>query len=289
MNEVKNVFVSSKNRDTDQYPYGNNYVLHLTTPIRDILSVELLTCSVPNSLYNITPDSNVISVSNVGQTSGTTNYSIPPGFYSGSGLANELRNALYLTSNIEVIYKGNEGKFLFKRTPPDQFTINIGSDRLAQILGFNESGTNYSSQPAPTGSYPTMPLYAENETYKNFQFLKSNVVAQLNPNESIFLDIKELRTPFNEDCKKSESQYNFYSGQNISRVFGLIPMDVSSGVIKNFKRETDYHLQTTYPAVISSLDRLTIQWLDKDGRIVSFNGAENNSFILRFNTLRRSL
>ena len=286
MNEVKNVFVSSENRDLNLFPHGNSYVLHLTTPIRDIVSVELLTCSVPNSLYNITNGSNIIQVSNT--TNVLTGYTIPPGFYSGSGLANEVRAAVYLSSNIEVIYKGNEGKFLFKRTPEQPFELGFSSNTVAKIFGFNDDSVKISQNP-PFGVSNPMLLYSQNETVQDYSYMKSNVVAQLNPNDGIFLDISELRTPFNEDCKKTESQKNFYSGQNISRIFGLIPMDVSSGAVKNFKRETDYHLQTTYPGVISSLDRLTVQWLDKNGHRVNFNGAEDNSFILRFHTMRRSL
>ena len=285
MNEVKNLFVSSKNRDTTLYPSGNNYVLHLTNPIKDIHKVELLTCSVPNSLYNITNGSNVVQANNSADV--LTGYSIPEGFYSGSGLANEVRSAVYLTSNIEVIYKGNEGKFMFKRTPIQPFDLSFKNEQIARIFGFTDNLLKTSQNPPALGN--PMPLYSENETVNNYSYLKSNVVANLNPNDGIFLDISELRTPFNEDCKKSESQFNFYSGQNISRTFGLIPMDVSSGAIKNFKKETDYDLTTSYPNPISSLDRLTIQWLDKDGHRVNFNGADDNSFILRFHTLRRSL
>ena len=51
--EVKNVFVSSENRDTTLYPNGNSYTLHLTTTIKDIQRVELLHASIPNTMYNL--------------------------------------------------------------------------------------------------------------------------------------------------------------------------------------------------------------------------------------------
>ena len=307
MNEVKNLFVSSRNRDPTLYPSGNNYVLHLTNPIKDIHRVELLTCSVPNTLYNIIDGSNIMTIEydTSVSTSNTYTYNIPPGFYSGSGLANEIRAAIYLSTDIEVIYKGNEGKFFFKRNIQySGFTITFLTNEIARIFGFTSNpitSTEINNTGGLNVQYPsanTIPLYQYNENLTMdasgappvyWNYLKSNVVANLNPNDGIFLDISELKTPFNEDCKKSESQFNFYSGQNISRTFGLIPMDVSSGAIKNFKKETDYDLTTSYPNPISSLDRVTIQWLDKDGHRVNFNGAEDNSFILRFHTLRRSL
>jgi len=297
MEEVRNVFVASKNRDTSLFPAGNNYVLHLTTPIKDIHKVELLTCSVPNTLYNVTPTSNNLSFTVADDGALDTyvlEFSVPPGFYSGAGLATEITNAVSNISNIEAIWQSNEGKFLFRRGL-DQGTapwhMNVMSNNLCSVLGFTEpANTTMISVNVPdfTSATGPVPLYANNTTYSEYSWIKSNVVAQLNPNPGIFLDIEELRTTFNEDCKAS-TQSNFYSGQNISRTFGLIPMDVSSGAIKNFKKESDYNLYAVYPRPISSLDRLTIKWLDKDGQQVDFNGANDNSFILRFHTLRRSL
>jgi len=288
MEEVRNVFVASKNRDTSLFPAGNNYVLHLTTPIKDIHKVELLTCSVPNTLYNVTPTSNLISFSDISATTGLVQFSIPPGYYSGAGLATEITNAVNNVSNIEAIWQSNEGKFLFRRELPAGFEMNAMTTTMATVLGFDTPPVTMTSSAVADVFSTPVPLYSNNITYSGYNFIKSNVVAQLNPNPGIFLDIEELRTTFNEDCKAS-TQSNFYSGQNISRTFGLIPMDVSSGAIKNFKKESDYNLYAVYPRPISSLDRLTIKWLDKDGQQVDFNGANDNSFILRFHTLRRSL
>lgn len=299
MNEVKNLFVSSRNRDIISYPNGNNYVLHLTTPVRDVHRVELLTCSVPNTLYNITDGENIIKIIS---NSGEYTFTIPSGFYSGSGLANEVRAAIYPLTKIEVIYKGNEGKFFFRSEL--EFTyVRFKSLDIAKIFGFDTQELNAPSSIifVDNSTLPLPPaninLYNWNENLPpgspgcthNWYYMKSTTIANLNPNDGIFLDISELRTPFNEDCKKSESVNNFYSGQNVSRIFGLIPMDVSSGAIKNFKKETDYNIMTSYPNPIASIDRLTIQWLNKDGIRVNFNGADDNSFILRFHTLRRSL
>ena len=62
--EVKNVFVTSENRDTAQFPYGNAYTLYLTNPIKNIRKVELVYASVPNTLFNLTSNANFISFSN---------------------------------------------------------------------------------------------------------------------------------------------------------------------------------------------------------------------------------
>ena len=52
------VFADSHNRDSALYPSGNSYVLHLTTPIKNIERVDLVSARVPNTLYNLTNGSN---------------------------------------------------------------------------------------------------------------------------------------------------------------------------------------------------------------------------------------
>lgn len=66
-----------------------------------------------------------------------------------------------------------------------------------------------------------------------------------------------------------------------SKAFGPITLDCISGSIKTFKEQNDYRISVEYPAPISKLARLTVNWRDINGNLVNFNGAENNAFILR--------
>ena len=289
MNEVRNLFVSSENRNKTLYPYGNSYTLHITQPIKEISKVELLHCSVPNSLYNVTNGSNVIEISNV-STSVTprTTFSIPEGFYGGTSLATEITNAVSTAAGITVTYLTNEGKFLFTRPAGvNNFSMNVNSSELVTMLGFSESDFPINSTNVAVETDLNIPLYSDNTRYRNKEFIKSTRVADLNPNEAIFLDIKELRTPFNEDTKAIVG--DTYSGQNMSRSFGMIPMDVISGSIKRFKKTSDYDFVIDYPYPIQKLDRVTVEWVNRNGQRLSFNGAENNSFLLRLHTLRNNL
>ena len=61
--EIKNLYVTSTNRDVIKYPYGNSYTLYLSTPIKDITNVELLYAAIPNTMYNLNYGSNVIGFS----------------------------------------------------------------------------------------------------------------------------------------------------------------------------------------------------------------------------------
>lgn len=276
--EVRQLFVSSENRDTELYPSGNSYTLHITEPIKDIARVELLYASVPNTLYNLSNvSSNVIEI-------GGTEFNLPPGFYGASALATELTYTINTDTGITVQYLPAEGKFLFTRpVASTSFTVNILSSELATMLGMDPSTSSTSGV--------TSALY-NNTRYQGKEWVKSKRVANLAPNEGIFLDIHELRTMYNEDAKKldrTSGTFITYSGQNVSRTFGMIPMDVTAGAIKHFKKATDYDFTVDYTNPIRKLDRLQIKWVDRLGRPVNFNGLEDNSFMLRFYTLRKNL
>lgn len=293
--EVRNVFVSSETRDTNVYPHGNNYVLHLTTPIKDIERVELLSASIPNSMYNIEDGSNIVAFSNlttanVSDPNLLTYVSIPPGFYSSSGLAAEIQNAEFTECGVTITNLNNEGKFLFTRpTTSNTFSIYV-PPKSQEILGF------YDNQPIDSSNTSTLvpssnilPLYFQNTKYDGKNFIKSQKVYNLNVNEGVFLDIEELRTVFNEAAVPANTNTNFFPGQNIARSFGQIPMDVSRGELKKFRKSTDFDLEVSYPQILNKVDRLTIRWTDIRNKLLNFNGLNDNSFILRFHTLRRNL
>lgn len=279
--EVKNLYVSSENRNTTLFPYGNSYTLYLDTPIKDITMVELLYASVPNTMYNLTNGTNVIGFSATSDTTPTPGAEImqtlPSGFYGATGLATEITNAVYLSSNITVTWLQNEGVYYFSR-PDGPFYMNVATNQMATLLGFPGAGEYASSN---------NPAYNNNLRYTGKYYLVSPTLANLNAYDGVFLDIEELRSIFNECCPMG--QPNNQSSQNASRSFGMIPLDVSSGCIKKFKKCTDYDAKIDYMYPIRKLDRLTIRWTDKYNNLLNFNGYEDNTFILRLHTLRQNL
>lgn len=264
--EVKNLFVSSETRDTTVYPSGNNYVVELNTPIKDIRRIELLYASVPNTIYNVSDGTDVIAIDSV-------NFGIPVGFYSGSGLATEITNAVNTISGVTVTYLQNEGKFLFTKTTAS-FDLDVNTAEMINLLGVG-TGTQTSVDAS------SVPFYANNLRYTGKYFVKSTTIADLQPDQGIFLDIEELRSIYNEDASRD--------GLSMRRTFGIIPMDVNGGQIKNFKKTTDYDMVVDYSYPIRKLDRLSISWVNRLGLPVNFNGKNDNSFLLRLHTLRTNL
>jgi hypothetical protein len=231
-------------------------------------------------MYNLTYGSNVIGFSSSLAPYNILSNTLPLGFYSATGLGQAIVNATYNSSNVAITYLSNEGKFLFTRN--NAFQMTIATAEMASLLGFSSQGT------FSAGDASLDPNYAYNLVYQNKWYIKSQVVVDLNVNNSVFLDIQELRTIYNS-CTPQGNPLDTTNNNTANRSFGLIPMDVVSGSIKHFKKSTDFNSEVDYPYPIMKLDRLTISWTDKNGTLLSFNGAEDNCIILRFHTLRKNL
>lgn len=252
------VFADSDTRDSSLYPSGNSYVLHLTTPIKNIERVELVSARVPNTMYNITDGANIFTI-------GSTNFSIRPGFYSAYGIAAAVAS---ISGAPTLDYLPDEGKFIFSNS--GAFSITINSEEFAKITGLSNTTTYIgtvatSLDPVYTGRY----------------IVRSTTMVDLTLNDYIFLDIDELRTPHNIDARKLDGSSGTVSGSNANRSFAPIIMDVGSACIKNFHENKDYKISIEYPEPINSLQRLTVRWYDKDGNLLDFRGWNTNAFVLR--------
>jgi len=256
------VFADSANRDSALYPSGNSYVLHLTTPIKNIERVDLVSARVPNTMYNLTNGSNVISIN-------SSNVSLNEGFYSVYGLAQALT-----TTTITLEYLPDEGHFLFSKAT--SFTLFIHSQELATMLGLTKGALYTSGLAGPT-----------DPTYSVKYIVRSTTLVDLSQNEYIFLDIDELRTPSHVDTGSLQGNTGTVSGSNANRNFAPVIMDVGSSCIKNFHENKDYRVSVDYPEPIGSLQRLTVRWVDKSGAPLNFRGWETNAFVLRLHIRER--
>lgn len=251
------VFADSDNRDSALYPHGNSYVLHLSTPIKNIERVDLVSARVPNTMYNITDGSNVFTI-------GSTNVSIRNGFYSAYGIA----VAITTTALVTLDYLPDEGKFIFSN--PGVFSITIQSEEFAKIVGLSKNTT-----------YTATVATSLDPGYSGKYIVRSTTLVDLSLNEYVFLDIDELRTPHNVDARKLDGSSGTVSGSNANRAFAPVIMDVGSACIKNFHENRDYSVAVVYPEPINVLQRLTVRWFDKDGNLLDFRGWNTNAFVLR--------
>jgi len=257
------IYADSRNRDSNLYPSGSSYVLHLTNPIKNVTQVDLVAAEFTNTFYNLL-DGNACVTFN------STIMNLNPGFYTAGGLVTEINNRLPQASN--VTYIQYQGKYLF--LSPTTFTLSI-SNSISKLLGL------------PAGTYTSSLTSTDtvlNDTYgPSIYFVKSKTMADLAVNEYIFLDIDELRTPSTSEAlaMKPDGSGTF-SGANARNSFAMIPVNVNSGAVKSFNESSDFGIKIMYPHPIDVVSRLTIRWVDAAGKLVNFNGIENNAALLRF-------
>lgn len=257
MSNARLVFVSSDLRDSNIYPNGNSYVLHMTLPVKNIFKVDLVSAHFPNSMYNVTKSSNVISIN------GNSNIFIHSGRYDQNSLASSLT-----TNGMNVAYIKTEGHFLISNAASYNFVIN--NSEIANLMGF-VNGKTYNLSPADPTKDPT---------YATSNIVRSEFIANMTMNDYLFLDIEELRTPNN--LSTGPLYANTIIGTNVNTMFAPVMIkNPHLSAVTNFMETKDILLTAYYPEPIASIDRLTIRWRDKLGNILNFQGLNSNSFILR--------
>ena len=181
MEDVSLLFVDSKNRDQVLYPSGNSYTLHLTTPIRNITRVDLVSAKIPNTTYNLTTTSNIV-------INGSANVSMVPGFYSTTSFCNEFNNSNQTTTRVN--YSAAEGRFIFYSSTLSSLSA---TGQLSNIIGVVSASSFAAS---------SNPSYATNVVYAGMNLIKSSNVVDLSTNDYVWLDIDELRTQTTFDAKR---------------------------------------------------------------------------------------
>jgi hypothetical protein len=267
MESTRLIFADSRNRDVKLYPSGNSYTLYLTTPIKNVTRVDLVSARVPNTMYNLTNGSNVLTVN-------SSNISLNQGFYSAGGLASAIAGSV--SNGFSIHYLSNEGHFILSNASTFTFRVNTGE--MSNLIGIPQ-GTTFSPKLAT----------ALDPCYSNTYIFKSNTLIHMNANEYIFLDVDELKTPSHIDAKALSGTTGTVTGSNINRAFAPIMMDVPSGGMKIYHENADYTVSVVYPEPINSLQRLTVNWYDTNGRLLDFRGSDYHAFILRAHILEEDI
>lgn len=273
--DIEYIYVDSRTRDTSLYPNGNAYSVFLTNPMKNIQKVDLVSATIPNTIYNFS-GGNFLQVN-------STNIPLYASYYTSSTVVSELSAlTVFSGTGVSVVYNPSDQKFIFYSST--YFTLTPSTTQSAQILGLPSTTTN-----AILAS--TDPVYQYNTTYSSKYIIKSPNIVDFSSSEIIFLDIEEFRT---QRMNLGNKLTGYLSNVNstLSNVFmpvntsaahaiAVVPMDVAVGAIKAFKEHTDYSMGVVFPHVVEKVSKLTINWRDINGNLVNFNGSNNNSFVLR--------
>ena len=250
-----------------QYPNSNTYTLYLTTPIKSVSTLRVIMAKVPNTFDNITVGSNLFTFNGV-------NYSILPGFFSAYGLATAMINTT--NGQLGVQYLDDQGMFIFSAS--SAFTISFNTTELQSRVGILTGATL-------TGTLGSLnPVYKTDPVYASLYILLSTQVVNLNTTECAFLDVEEFRNNNVVDSRALNTAYNqSYAGTSVERIISVVPITVDSGKVQSFLAASNYSMMITLNTPVQNLQRVTVRWIDKDGKLLNFNGYNNNSFLIEIN------
>ena len=276
---VHTVQVDSRDRGSTTQD-ANNYVMHLTEPVKHIKDVIIRDIQVPNSTYNVVDGANTFEISVLTATTVT----IEPGSYSGLDLASHIFNITSAQPGMDatwnVVYRTGSKKFVFTQAAGFNITFQAGSETLMDTLGFNSTGVTFPYTISAldltiAGTAPT--YYSDDLTLQNF-VLASDRIANLVKDKYFYLEIAELGDPRVQTAKRSDA--TGFAGNNLSRIFGKVPAYAGPGSDIFFDRNSAFKLNRSYVSPLSSLARLSVKWMNYKGDLLNFNGIDDNSFTL---------
>lgn len=266
------LIVDSRKRNTSLYPDAGHYVFELNKQYSDVVSLELVSTSLPNSGYGITQYNNKIYLSVGNVLTPDTTLTIPPGNYtynnqtdSPEELLNVLNAALTdddLNTVFTFGFEPRTQRFIINKTDTTEirfFTgLNFNADDILGLNGSDDFGSgNKGNLFTVDGS--TMP--------RNFM---------LQPHRYVTMKIRGF-----ERCEGNTP--------SLDGAFAVIPLDTSQSSFTLIK-EGDTVDSDTYvyyfPEPLGRLRKLEITFYDPYGNIYDFNG-HNHYMIFQIQSLTR--
>ena len=150
------VAINSRDRNLAINPYSNDFRWNLRRPLKDIVSIELLSGCVPADLYNVNTGWNQFTF---GEGAIRRVLTLTPGQYTANGLATELQVQLATVASSNtytVTYSDITKKIRVSAVGPNTFTFYFGSgDHVDTIDTYTASITSINS---PTRLFGFDPL-----------------------------------------------------------------------------------------------------------------------------------
>jgi hypothetical protein len=258
------IIIDSADRDNQTDPL-NSYTITLNKPLRDVRSIKLVQCIIPDSNFNISSTKNKLHITADGtvpvdtSTAGDT-ITIPSGYYTIDNLLNVLQdliNDAFTSANVVVSFNAISRKVLI--TSDVQFalyfdggivdgkrTYRTGS--IGDLLGF---------RPA---NYITLLPVPSLTTYE----IESSYRYNLELDRYIILKIRGM------------SRYDSVN-KNVQDAFCIVPLNIKTTTFScapNPNNE-DSESFTYYPSKGTKITKFSIEFLDWNGNAYDFRGLNH--------------
>ena len=290
--ETFNFFLDSRDRNHDLYEDPHNYTIKLDSILKNVISIELLHATIPNSEYLINEYNNIIHFQEINGI--TLMAEIPIGNYSsGNDIASEIENTMNNigSSSYTVTYNsitekftinsdrtGGDGIFILKFEGIPETFGNITrtkylSNSIGPIIGFlkqdlSNNNSHTSQQKSNFTPERNIYMYINPESKDSFDNIES--IKKTDFGKFMKLD---LLSNFGEPTywiNPRAKQRNLIDMYN-TNINQIIPEKSDIDIIN--KNENDYKLVFNPPI---SINQLQIQFKNYYQEFYDFHGLEHS-------------
>lgn len=253
--------ICSEDRNMGSYENPNQYVVKLKDIYKNVTSVSLMNACIPNSACLINERNNILPISI--DNDEIFYIRITSGDYSPDGLVSSINDAINEDINplsICISYNHCTKKFTFMNETPNKtlyiYFNNCENTRsIRKVLGFPQKDIiiHYSGVEENIDRFTVETSSKYEAPYKHC----------LQPDCFSILRIREL-----ENIRSNSTP--------LDRAFAVIPMNVEQN--KNVHIHTDgccSPFVKYFNPPLARLDRFTIEFLDKQGNLINFEGLEH--------------
>ena len=260
------VAVNSRDRNLAQNPYSNNFRWTLKRPLKDVLSIELLSGCIPAGLYNVNIGWNMFTF---GENNTKRVITIPPGQYTVQQLVTQLQTLLNSGSvnTYTITYSSLTKKITINSVGPLPFILYFQSgDYVDAIDTYGEFITSINSPAKLLG-------------FDRVDYIGSSSTPIVSPNHAdVNYCIQRLYLHINVDNTYELNRVETTAGRK--DCFHIIYMDPTSTDGYYFlNRDTYMPAYYSRPAPISRVAFFTVSLRDEFFRLVDLG---NYDFTLIF-------
>lgn len=251
--------ICSEDRNIESYEKPNQYVVKLKDVYKNVTSVSLMNACIPNSACLINERNNILPISF--DNDEILCIEIKSGDYSPEELEVAINSSIN-TSDICIIYNSCTKKFTFVNKTTDKtlyiYFNNCENTRsIRKVLGFPQKDIIIHS--SNSGVEENIDKFTV-ETSSKYEAPYKHC---LQPDCFSILRIREL-----ENIRSNSTP--------LDRAFAVIPMNVEQN--KNVHIHADgccSPFVKYFNPPLARLDRFTIEFLDKKGNLINFEGLEH--------------
>ena len=250
---VYDLIIDSKDRNYDNYPEPNNYIIDLNTIYKDIISIELISTIVPRSQYIINNSNNTIHFNEGGDDLVAT---ITEGNYTISTLMSALKTAMELVGGLTYTFTEN--------TLTNKITISASGTYSLLFNGGTETYLDSTRTVYKENSIGSILGYKRTDLSGSTSYTGQNQY-NINGENYLLMEIKDL-----------ENLNGSVVGNTIGNNFCKIILNVENNENKYFTNLQDYLCKKYFDPLLHKLSQLNIKFYTYNGSLYDFNGLEHS-------------